>query len=562
MPRPHLAASALAAALAVLASASAEASTFCVPDYSAACPNNGTNLKLGSLETAMQANQADGVKDTIHVAAGVLTDPDTFATGSGGTDALEIIGAGTGATVLTSASSANAYVVNVEPGSRAVTMRDLTIRVPATMPAGGGAAAQVRGATLDRVDVEVRNTGGDGISFVAGGTIRDGRVYAAAGGAVGDAIKTNGAAAGPLTVERMRIDAPSWGVVADSANVPVTVRRTTITTPQAYAVRVSGGGVATMENSLITSTTASVITAEATAGGSATFTGDHLTLVGLAGQTSPALTATVGSGVTNAATVVVKNSIIRGFTATYARSAPVGIALGNASIALQYANFKAAGTSTGDGAVTSTAGIDADPQFTGTGAEPYRLKTGSPSVDAGNPAAGGLADDLAGAARPADGDGDGTARRDMGAYELQPTPSTTPDPGPAPGDGGGGAPPGPAVPTTTTTPPADPGAADPPHDTAAPRLTGLRVTRALTHRRGGTLRFRLSEPARVQLRFTRTVAGRTRRVTLTVRGRAGMNTVKVARRKLAAARWRLTAVATDAAGNRTTTRARAVRVRR
>ncbi len=548
MSRPHLIAVGLAAAVALLAAAPAQASTFCVPDYTATCPNNGTNIKLGSLETAMQANQSDGVKDTIHVAPGVIADPGSIETDSGAADPLEIIGAGPASTVVTTSSTGNIYVMNIEPGARATTVRDLTIRVPATTPDSLGGAMQARGATLDNVDVDVRNDGGDGISFVGGGVFRNGRMAGSAGGKLGDAIRVNGAANGPLTVEDSRIESPSWGIHTDSANVPVTVRRTVITDPLAYGVRVTAGGSVAMSNSVITSQTGRPVTVLATAGGGASFTGDHLTIVGLSGQPNPAVAVEVGTGVAGNASALVVNSIVRSFPSTYDRKAPVGGATGNATIGFQHSNFAPTGSSVGDGSVTSSNGSNSDPQFVGTGTDPYRLKPGSPSIDRANPAAGGLAVDLLGAVRPRDGDGDGVARSDQGAYEYQPPAPA--DPGTiAPGTDPGVAPP-PAPPAT------EPPAAAP-ADTLAPKLSGLRLGKGVTRRKGGTIRFTLSEAARVELRFTR---GK-RTVTLRVNGRAGANAVKVARRKLAAARWTLTVVATDAAGNRTSS-ARRITVRR
>ena len=48
----------------------ASATTFCVPDFHAACPDNGSNVAEADLEVAMQSNGSDGIADTIRIAAG------------------------------------------------------------------------------------------------------------------------------------------------------------------------------------------------------------------------------------------------------------------------------------------------------------------------------------------------------------------------------------------------------------------------------------------------------------------------------------------------------------
>ncbi len=63
--------------------------------------------------------------------------------------------------------------------------------------------------------------------------------------------------------------------------------------------------------------------------------------------------------------------------------------------------------------------IAADPQFVDPAARDYRLRFGSPCVDVGDPAFAGALD-LAGRARPFDGDLDTVAVPDMGALELAP----------------------------------------------------------------------------------------------------------------------------------------------
>jgi len=97
---------------------------------------------------------------------------------------------------------------------------------------------------------------------------------------------------------------------------------------------------------------------------------------------------------------------------------------------------------------------------------------------------------------------------------------------PPPGSGGGGGGPAP--------------------DTQAPALGALKVTGKVAGRRP-RIAFRLSEPARVRLVIKR--SGR-RAVRFTRDAVAGANRVRAPRR-LARGRYRLIAVATDAAGNAT-----------
>lgn len=100
-------------------------------------------------------------------------------------------------------------------------------------------------------------------------------------------------------------------------------------------------------------------------------------------------------------------------------------------------------------------------------------------------------------------------------------------------------------------------------DLAAPVISGLRVAPrrlrlgsavARISAEGGRIRFALSEPARVTLRFTSARSGM-RRGTLRLNARAGLNTVRFAgrltrRRSLRPGAYRLTVLASDVAGNR------------
>lgn len=527
----------------------AGATTFCVPTFHAACPNDGTNVVAASLDAAMTTNASDGVKDTVIIPAGVLTDPDTFT--PSGTDDLEIAGAGRDATILTSSANTNSYVMNLSAGSRTVTLHDLEIRVPASFPDGLGAGVQASGATFDRVDLESRNPGAStALTAPSGSTFRHGEIRGAAGGSFGAAIKPAGANVSTLLVEDTTVRAAQTGVWADNAKVTVAVRRTRFAGTIAYGALADKGGQVTLENVEMTPAAGHALTASTNVASSSSITADHLTVAGAAGNVSAAVEADVTNvaGAGNA-TVTLRNSIVRGYTTTTRRNAPVSGTIGNANLTLAYSDIAVSGIDTGDGATTQSHLIAADPLF--ASATDLRLLAGSPAIDAADPA-DTVATDLDGAARPVDGDGDGVARADLGAYERAAAAPPS-DPG-----------------TSTPTPvPADPAPAPSPApapapagDTTPPVLTKLGMVRTITRRRGGALRFTLTEPAKVELRFIRKVRGRTRKVTMTVRGKAGVNRVTIRRGRLAAARWRLEAVATDAAGNRGAVVAHRVQVRR
>lgn len=105
-------------------------------------------------------------------------------------------------------------------------------------------------------------------------------------------------------------------------------------------------------------------------------------------------------------------------------------------------------------------------------------------------------------------------------------------------------------------------------DNAKPRLTGLKMAPNAGKKRVRKVRYRLSEPAKVTFRVQRRVNGRfvTRRGRVVKTGKAGLNRTKlrmrIGGRKLRPGRYRLTAVARDAAGNKSVLKRTRFRIKR
>jgi PKD domain len=265
----------------------------------------------------------------------------------------------------------------------------------------------------------------------------------------------------------------------------------------------------------------------------------------------------------------------------------------------------------GPGTLVEQRRLKVAPGFADAAGGDFHLAPGSPLVDAGTPGTP-PATDRDGRERGSDGDGDCTHVSDIGAFELQGSRvravatagaasaaagrpvafsaagSCIPGPG-APalrwsfddGSAATGAAVGHAFATPgrhTATLTVSDGRGRSATATAAvtvtavparpPVISGLRIrprrivlgnvlprlVRRAAKRPVATIRFTLSEAATVRMRFTR-LPGHGRARTLRIKGRAGVNRVRFAGRvsrrvRLAPGRYRLTMVATDAAGAR------------
>ena len=378
----------------------------------------------------MTLQAKDGTADQIVIAAGTFVETAGFEPpgGSGGTyepegsDALTITGAGPAATILTSSGTGNIFLFNLgSNNSRSITMRDLTARVPATFDDGLGSAFQTTGDTLDNVDIVSRNPGSDGIASAVGtgNVFRNGEIRGESGGTVDDALRSD-SAGGSLLVEDARVVGASWALQTTGGTSNLIARRVAVVDARTYGVIVTRGSL-TVENSVFTIDDGIGLRASASAE-DATLVANHVTIVNSAG-TDPAIEIEKTSGVGDVSTTV-SNSILRGFQNGYEVAAAPGPGFGVSTLTVRYSNFPNKGIEGGVFDV-ATGNTEANPQLKAD----YSLPSTSPSVDAGDPAAGGLTTDFLGALRPTDGNGDGIARRDQGAFEYQP---------PAPAGGGGG----------------------------------------------------------------------------------------------------------------------------
>ena len=525
----------LAAVLAglLVAAQPASATTFCVPAFFPACPNNGSNIGAPDFAIAVTQDASDGQADTV-----MLDDFDYVAPlpiAMSGNDDLTVIGSGRDKSTISTSSSINAYVLRTNERNGLVTVKDLAIIAPASFPDSGGrgSALQSRGDVFENVDLISENPGSGGASSViAGGSFTNVRVFGRNGGSIDRAFYANCSGSGPMVLEQVEIRSVGLAVGSNCPDVPVTVSRAHIS-GDGTPVSVSDGARISVANSVFESGEFSPISAYNSKAQNTEIALDHVTLVAVGDNTRPAISASVANQPSSTGNILiaVRNSIFAGFQTSWDLEAPTAPNRGNVALVFEYSNFPPNGVTLGDSAVaTATGNIDASPGFVEI--NDYHLAPGSSAVDAGDPNAADPVLDFEGNGRPIDGDYDGVEIRDMGAYELNPPPLSCPT--------------------------------DP--NVCLPKLSKVKFR--FNSRKGGVLRVRTSKAARVLAVFRpvpqKPRVGPKRKVVKIARKakKAGPLVIKLGKRKLKPGFYRLTIISTDSSGNVSNQISRKVRARR
>jgi hypothetical protein len=530
----------VAAVLAFAFPAVAGATDYCV-DTTPAC---GTK-NVASFQEALSQAAAAADADRIFLGAGTHTAPSAsgfdYYSPAG---PVEVIGAGQGGpstTEITGPSGATGHVLSLI-GGPGTSIHDLRIYLP---PNGALGLTGLRtNGTARRIGVgEILPQGNPryGVTLI-GGVLDDSAVYLALGGSTSGVIfDTGGGTIRDSGVTAYRGILSSYGgliersgVLSRADGVIASRNQTTIRSSQIRVQGAAGTGIAPYPSPGINTD----------------IVADGVNIVGEGGPSAVGVRVDTAYAPASNATLTLTNSLLRGFAINLQAEAGGS---GAARITASYSDYDASKNHfSGANASIAEANISnvGDAGFHDALDGDYTLLPSSPLVDAGDPAtAQGL--DYASKPLVTDGNLDGTARRDIGAYELDgPLPSDQPiGGGGAAGAGGGGGAQGPVV------------------DGQAPLLSGFASTKkvfavgrartAISASAAHRTRFRytLSEPARVTITVQRALKGRYRTVgKLTRNGRQGANstrfTGRIGRRALRPGRYRAVARATDAAQNR------------
>jgi serine protease len=384
-------------ALASASSATAAPQTYCV--------HQGGDCAVGQIDVGSDLQTAlDGAVtnpgSTVLIGPGTYTHAGGFAATPSVAVDMTITGAGAGRTVIEATGSSPVFVLQLR-ATTASTLSGVTIGITSNVT---GYGLILDGATANGIAVTLEPGAGlvYGAQVLGGATIEHSTIQ---GGNV--AVLAN---ISPATLLDDTLSAPT-GISSGG------------TTLTGQDLRISGANVAVAADGATDSTTIDGLLAIVNTGASqsavqanngATLVVRSATLVDVG---TAASTGVFAAGVSANTSLTFSDSIVRGFTTANGRAASGGgaadLTLNNDDIAL-VTNLGVPGT------FTHTGDVDADPLFVNPAAGDYRLRFGSPAIDAGGNCASicQTVPDLDGLVRPIDGNGDGTAVRDMGAFEY------------------------------------------------------------------------------------------------------------------------------------------------
>lgn len=410
----RLALAAAVTAVVLVPTALAHAATYCVNDPGCAGVNEP------DLQTALNAAMATTSQaDTVQVGD---PGPPTgsgwgYSDGGHAANQVDLIGAGPSSTVLTDTGSTVLYVQGA--GSA---ISNLGVQLPDANATGIATSGSLSNVNITSLDSTGHNQTGAVLLGTGSQTWKTGSISLPAIGTSHNGIARSG---GPETVdlEDLTLSGVFQGIIATEGD-DMTLRHVSLAS--AVGVVAEGAHV-TMDELAFRSVAAPDIFLVSEPAGTHNSSADlnHVSAFGAGASGGVGMLVLTSSA--HSATVNARNSIVRNFFYLIDRGASASGAAANVNTSysdidlIHTINSNASG---GTGAITAGPGmIDGDPLFTNPAAGDFSLKSGSPAVDAGDPAgllAGDSATDVLGQPRISNG------RQDMGAVELQVPPPPAP----------------------------------------------------------------------------------------------------------------------------------------